>query len=65
MDKVKIFQDKLNNLGIKLELVGNFPWIYIDKINGKRVTETFKADHGFTLAFLPIRSGQELKFTDS
>ena len=64
MNKIDIFVKRLQKLNINLELVMNFPWIYINKINGKRVTETFRAEHGFTLAFLPIRVNQELDFTD-
>lgn len=63
-DKITIFINRIKKLGINIELVGNVPWIYIDKINGKRVTEKFQAKHGFTLAFYPIRKDQELKFTD-
>ena len=58
------FIERLKKIGIEMELVGNYPWIYIDKINGKRVTERFEGNHGFTIAFLPIRSDQEMEFTD-
>lgn len=63
-DKITTFVDRLSKLGIKLQLAGNYPWIYIDSINGKRVTEKFQGNHGFTIAFLPIRKDQELNFTD-
>lgn len=63
-DILTIFVDRLKKIGIEIKLAGNYPWIYIDSINGKRVTETFEADHGFTIAFAPIRKGQEMKFTD-
>lgn len=59
------FIERLKNININLELVGNYPWIYIDKINGKKVTEKFQGNHGFTIAFLPIRKDQELKLTDT
>jgi hypothetical protein len=58
------FIERLKKIGIEVELVGNYPWIYIDKINGKRVTERFEGNHGFTIAFLPIRNDQEMEFTD-
>jgi hypothetical protein len=58
------FIERLKKIGIEVELVGNYPWIYIDKINGKRVTERFKGNHGFTIAFLPVRNDQEMEFTD-
>ena len=63
-DKITIFIGRLEKIGIVVKLVGNYPWIYIEHINGKRVTETFQANHGFTLAFTPIKKGQEIEFTD-
>lgn len=64
LNKIKSFINRLKKIGIVVELTGNYPWIYLDKVNGKRVTEKFQAEHGFTIAFSPIRPGQELKFTD-
>lgn len=65
-DKLTIFVDRMEKIGVKVELGGNFPWIYIDSINGKRVKEEdfYLGNHGFTIAFLPIRPKQELEFTD-
>ena len=64
MDTLDVFVNRMKKLGINIELVGNYPWIYIDKINGKKVTETFCGNHGFTIAFLPIRQNQKMTFTD-
>lgn len=48
--------DKLYNrllkLGIEITCIGNYPWIYLDTVNGNRVTEKFMAQHGFTIAVL-------------
>jgi hypothetical protein len=63
MDKLTIFVDRLNKIGIKIQLSGNAPWIYLDSINGKRVTERYLGNHGFTISFYP-RKGEELEFTD-
>lgn len=63
-DILKTFVDRMKRLGIEVKLAGNYPWVYIDEINGKRVTETFEGNHGFTIAFLPIRSDQQMRFTD-
>jgi len=63
-DKLTVFVDRMNRIGIDIELFSNIPWIYINSINGKRVTEIFEANHGFTIAFLPVRADQELAFTD-
>lgn len=64
MDILEVFIKRMKKLGIEIELMGNYPWIYIDKINGKKVKEKFKGNHGFTIAFLPIRKEQKMKFTD-
>jgi len=63
-DKLTVFVNRLQKLGVDIKLLGNYPWIYIDTINGKKVTEKFEGNHGFTIAFLPVRWGQELHFTD-
>lgn len=63
MDKIKIFIERLQKIGIEVKLSGNFPWVYIYYINGKKVTEKFQSEHGFTLCFIPIKN-EEIKFTD-
>ena len=63
-EPIKIFHDRLKKIGITVELAGNFPWIYLDKVNGKKVTERFLGNHGFTIAFYPTKKDQKLKFTD-
>lgn len=64
MNKLDIFISRMKKMGIDIELIGNYPWIYIDTINGKSVTEQFRSDYYFTVAFLPIRDNQEITFTD-
>ena len=64
MNKIETFIKRLKRIGINIELFGNYPWIYLDVINGVKVTEKFEANHGFTIAFHPVRPGQELAFTD-
>ena len=39
-----------------MKLSGNYPWVYITEICGKRVTEKFYGNHGFTIIFLPVRN---------
>lgn len=63
-DKITIFVNRMNKIGIDIKLKSNYPWIYIDEINGKHVIEKFQSDYGFTIAFSPIRKEQEIKFTD-
>ena len=64
MWKITTFRNRLRKIGVDVTIGVNYPWIYITHINKKRVTETFQAEHGFTIAFMPIRDGQELDFTD-
>jgi len=63
-DKIVIFKNRLQRLGIEIEIDGNFPWVYLRAINHILIKVTFMAKHGFTLAFMPIREGQETKFTN-
>ena len=64
-DKITRFVERLKKIGIDVKLSGNFPWVYIDEICGKRVTEKFEANHGFTLIFLPGRNDSPpSEFTD-
>lgn len=63
-NKLSNFINRLNKLGINLNIVSNYPWIYINSINGIKVTEKFHSEYGFTIAFLPIKLNDELEFTD-
>ena len=62
--KIITFIRRLEKIGVDVMLGANFPWIYLTHINGKRVKEKFRAEHGFTIGFLPIRKGQNFEFTD-
>ena len=55
-DKLDVFVERLKKIGIDVKLSGNFPWVYLTEINGVRVTESFAANHGFTVMFLPGRN---------
>ena len=55
-DKITRFVERLKKIGIDVKLSGNFPWVYIDEICGKKVTETFGGNWGFTLIYLPSRN---------
>ena len=64
-DKITRFVERLKKIGIEIKLSGNFPWVYINEINGIRVTERFQANHGFTVMFLPGRNDSPpSEFTD-
>ena len=64
MDKLSVFVNRLKWVGVDLKFITNYPWVYIDEINGKRVTETHQGKHGFTVGFAPIKLDGEFTFCD-
>lgn len=61
---LEVFGNRLKKIGIEVQFGANYPWIYLDYINGIRVTEKYMGDHGFTVAFLPVRRDMSFHFTD-
>ena len=59
-----LFLKRMKRLKINVQLSSNYPWIYMESINGRRVKDKFRSDHKFTIAFAPIRKDQIVKFTD-
>lgn len=64
MTTIKSFHDRLKKIGITVEMFGNYPWVYLDTVNGKKVEGTFQAEHGFTVFFKAVRMGQVDQITD-
>ena len=62
VDKLTKFRTRLEKIGIDVTFAANFPWIYFDTINGKEVTGTFHADHGWTAFFMQLDGSY--KFSD-
>lgn len=64
--KLDVFRNRMKKLNIDIELMGNYPWIYIRSVNGNIIKreDYFYGEHGFTIGFLPIRPDQEFHFTD-
>jgi hypothetical protein len=61
-----ILGDRLKRIGIDVEFVGNYPWIYLHTINGIRVQEkTPDSNHGFTIAWLPVRNDKPFRFDNT
>jgi hypothetical protein len=60
--KSKKFIRRLAKIGIEVELVANYPWVYLDKVNGTKVTSNFLANHGFTPFFANSENG--CRFSD-
>lgn len=57
---------RLKKIGIEIELVGNYPWIYLESVNGNRIKEEdyYYGNHGFTIAFLPIKIDKKMEILD-
>ena len=51
MTDINLFVNRLEKIGIEIELALNYPWIYLDKINGKKITEKYNANHGFCIGY--------------
>ena len=62
---INSFTNKLRRIGIHVELAGNYPWIYLDKVNGIQVRERFEANHGFTAFYLPVKNSLPIHFSDT
>ena len=62
--KLKIFIERLKKIGFETTYFANYPWIYLDTVNGNRVKEKLESDHAFTVGFYPIKKDQEFNFTD-
>lgn len=57
---------RLDKIGIKVMFALNVPWIYLETINGVRVKETTPdANHGFNIAWLPVRADRPFVFTNT
>ena len=61
---VIILRNRLLKIGITIEMFSNYPWIYLDKVNGNVVKEKYFANHGFTIGFNPARVGDVFSYTD-
>lgn len=58
-NQISIFVRRMKRIGITLELVGNYPWIYLDSVNGNRIKKEdyIYAHHGFTIGWSGIKLG--------
>lgn len=61
---VRKFVTRLRKIGIEVELVGNYPWIYLFSVNGKKVTEKFYSNHAFCAFLAPATINGKWRFTD-
>ncbi len=64
MKNLNIFVERLKKIGIHVELIGNYPWIYLDKVNGIKVEGKFEGNHGFTCWWLPVNRNRPDAISD-
>lgn len=64
MTSVSSFVNRLAKIGINVELVGNYPWVYMRKVNGNSVKDKWLGNHGFTVFFRATKPGQSDTITD-
>ncbi len=64
MTTTKSFINRLSKLKIKVDLLSNYPYIYLWKINGKKVKEKHNSKWGFTVCMKPIMAGDKDEWTD-
>lgn len=62
--KITTLRRRLIKLGISIELSGNYPWIYLTKVNGNQVNEKFYSDCAYTVALGPKSTDGDIKFID-
>jgi len=64
--KLDVFRKRMKKLNIDIELISNYPWIYIRSVNGNIIKreDYFEGNHGFTIGFHPIKLDQVFEFTD-
>ena len=49
MIELTAFLHRLSKIGVSLHCSSNYPWVYIDSINGKNVEEKYGSEHGWVL----------------
>lgn len=52
MEEITKLVQRLERIGIKIELVGNLPWVYLASINEKAVTEKLNSEYGYTICYI-------------
>lgn len=51
-NKIEKLITRLKKININIELALNYPWVYLTKVNGKNIRETYYGEHGFTICLL-------------
>ena len=64
-DPLSTLVERMRRIGIEIELIGNYPWIYLHEVNGNHIREEdFTANHGFNIAWYGIRNGDGIRLAE-
>ena len=64
MEKLEVLIARLSKIGIQLRLISNYPWIYLKEVNGNKVKENYKSEHGWVIAMYPVKIEDKGTLTD-
>jgi hypothetical protein len=62
VNDLEIFINRLSKIGIAVTFISNYPWIYLDTVNGKKIKGRYMGNHGFTAFWLTIRRDDPKKY---
>lgn len=65
MDEITRLVQRLERVGVKIDLAGNLPWVYMVSINGKAVTEKLNSEHGYTVCYVTGSEREEVSWTNT
>lgn len=60
MNQIDVFHNRLLRIGINTQFSANYPWIYLDCVNGKKVRGKYFGNHGFTAFFQQLDSSYKI-----
>lgn len=63
-EEINKFVRRLKKIGIDVKFIGNYPWIYLETVNGKKVEGKFHSNYGFTVFWSGIKYGDVAHISD-
>lgn len=48
---LNVFVARMKKLGITMKFSSSIPWVYVNEVNGKIVTEKYASEHGFCIGY--------------
>ena len=62
IDELAPFVRRLRKIGIELKMSCNYPWVYLEEVNGKPVKGKYCSNNQFTAFFYHING--DIRFSD-